>query len=166
MKRFDHFVVPNGNNPLSFVVSFIPRGQRVPITISGRRDRLSIANAVDLLAFTTDARLRDYAADIVGYMVSVGTMNGTELAAYHWHPDGTSRVRSPHLHVLTGADADGGDRGHIKLREVHFPTGFVPLSDILRMLIEEFGVEPQRADWSQVLDANPTLVGYRAIALN
>lgn len=40
----------------------------------------------------------------------------------------------------------------ITLADMHIPTGFVTLADIVRLLIAEFGVEPRRSDWQRVLD--------------
>jgi hypothetical protein len=39
---------------------------------------------------------------------------------------------------------------------MHLPTGFITLADIVRLLIDEFGVEPLRADWRDVLDVQFT----------
>jgi hypothetical protein len=35
--------------------------------------------------------------------------------------------------------------GKWSLARMHIPTGFVPLEDVVRMLINEFGVRPLRA---------------------
>jgi hypothetical protein len=34
---------------------------------------------------------------------------------------------------------------------VHIPTGRVALEDVIRLAVEEFHVEPRRADWNEVL---------------
>lgn len=67
-----------------------------------------------------------------------------EVVSYHWHPEGT--VSWPHMHVgsvfsystfVTGA---------------HFPTGRVALEQIVRLIIEDFMVEPKRPDWDECLN--------------
>lgn len=48
--------------------------------------------------------------------------------------------------------------GATAVEKLHFPTGPVSLAAIVRFLIEEVGVEPNRADWDRVLsDAEATL---------
>jgi hypothetical protein len=70
-----------------------------------------------------------------------------EIAAWHFHPE-RGRVAIPHAHFKTLADP-------FPMGRVHFPTGPVGLAGIVRLLIEEFAVEPARPDWSEVLTALP-----------
>ena len=44
------------------------------------------------------------------------------------------------------------------VHKYHIPTGRTALEDMLRLMIRDFGVEPQRSDWSAVLDE--TLARY------
>jgi hypothetical protein len=44
----------------------------------------------------------------------------------------------------------------VSLSQAHIPTGFVTLSDVVRLLIEELGVEPRRQDWRTVLETQPS----------
>ncbi|MCX6023620.1 MAG: hypothetical protein NTZ05_18175 [Chloroflexi bacterium] len=69
-----------------------------------------------------------------------------ELFAYHWHPEGHSRVTFPHLHVAQGRVDYAG-----LLAKAHFPTGTIALRDVLRLMTEDFGVRPRREDWASVL---------------
>ncbi len=39
----------------------------------------------------------------------------------------------------------------IAISDLHLPTGVVSLASIVRFLIEEIGVEPNRDDWDEVL---------------
>lgn len=77
----------------------------------------------------------------------------TEIIAFHWHPTGISRVRDPHLHLSSKLRpvpiGQAGDEA--PLASMHVPTGFVPLADVVRFLIDDFGVIPLRDDWSDVL---------------
>jgi hypothetical protein len=81
------------------------------------------------------------------YFIELGQRGGDELLAFHWHPVGASRVRTPHLHV--GAEVRIGSRW---LPKVHVPTGAVALQDVLTLCIEELEVEPIRDDWRVVLE--------------
>jgi hypothetical protein len=83
-------------------------------------------------------------AIIVRYRVDVGE----SAISYHWHPIGASQVRTPHLHVRTRSDAGYGG---MPLDRLHLPTGSIPLAAIVRFLITELGVEPNRADWVRIL---------------
>ena len=85
-------------------------------------------------------------AEITGYSVSLADGFENELLAYHWHPVGLSRVRTPHLHL--GSFAAGSA---ISIGETHPPTGIVSLAAIVRFLIEDLEVEPNRPDWDRVL---------------
>ncbi len=63
-------------------------------------------------------------------------------AASHVAPTSTLRPRQPN-----------GERGLVPLDKRRLPTGPVSLSDVVAMLIEEFGAEPLVADWRERLDA-------------
>lgn len=73
---------------------------------------------------------------------------GNELLAYHWHPQGHSRVTEPHLHVRSEREIEGRS-----LSKLHLPTGAIRLEDIVRLAVEELGAEPLREDWRAVLTA-------------
>jgi len=69
-----------------------------------------------------------------------------EIFGYHWHPQGKSAVTYPHFHLYEGAGID--EHG---VQQAHFPTGRVAVEDVLRLVIEEFAIEPLREDWNEVL---------------
>lgn len=81
------------------------------------------------------------------YFIELGQQDGGELLAFHWHPVGASRIRTPHLHV--GVDVRIGSRW---LPKIHVPTGAVALQDVLALCVEELEVEPIRDDWRGVLE--------------
>ena len=72
--------------------------------------------------------------------------DGREVLLYHWHPRGSSPIETPHLHLEQGAEV-----GRAEVRDAHLPTGEVSLNAILRVLIEEMGVQPRRPDWDSIL---------------
>ena len=89
---------------------------------------------------------------IVSYYYSLedaGEDSGKREILYHWHPQGLSAVTFPHVHIRTG-----GQLGDTNIGGVHFPTGLIALEDVLRLAIREFGVDPRRADWMDVLDSS------------
>ena len=78
------------------------------------------------------------------YRYELYDRDAAEILAYHWHPDGRSSVKTPHLHVAA-------QRPPIDLAKRHLPTGHVRLHSLIHCLITEFGVEPLRPDWDQIL---------------
>jgi hypothetical protein len=76
-----------------------------------------------------------------------------ELIAFHWNPTGAGSVTRPHVHI-----GPAGGCTHPALTRAHLPTGRIALEDILRLAIEELGVEPLRSDWSGILET--TQSGY------
>lgn len=82
-----------------------------------------------------------WAARIAAYYYALQDARDNELLAYHWHPEGRSRVTQPHLHV--GRTPDLPSR-------VHLPTGKIGLEDVLQLAIEGFGVAPRRTNWEAI----------------
>lgn len=79
----------------------------------------------------------------------------TELLVYHWQPGPDfAGPDHPHLHVSAAvrAKVDAMTTRTIDLDKLHIATGLVSLAAIVRMLIAEFDVAPQRADWRETLD--------------
>ena len=87
-----------------------------------------------------------WGVDIVGYDYVVYDAEQREVLLYHWHPRGNSPVATPHLHLEQGANVSRPE-----VRDAHLPTGEVSLNAVLRVLIEEMGVQPRRPDWDSVL---------------
>lgn len=81
--------------------------------------------------------------------------NERELLVYHWQPGAEFLGPDhPHLHVSAALDAQTSavDRQAIDLDKLHLPTGRVSLASVVRMLITEFRVAPQRPDWAAALE--------------
>jgi hypothetical protein len=87
---------------------------------------------------------------MIGYEYSLRDRDDVELLAWHWHPDSSFVTPTfPHMHIsaaLRPARANG-ERGVVPLDKLHLPTGQVSLGAFIRMLIEEFDVEPAAGDW-------------------
>lgn len=94
------------------------------------------------------------------HQYALDDVDGREIFAYDWHPH-IEDVPYPHLHVSHGAvrrDITAGVRLPVsqnvlqaKLGRAHLPTRRIALEDVLRLLIEQFGVQPARADWDDAL---------------
>lgn len=84
--------------------------------------------------------------------------NGREVLAWHWQPGPEyAGPDQPHLHVSAAVGFPDG-RGHrtmVELDKLHLPTGEVSLPGIVRMVVEEFGVQPIAGDWRERLAGDP-----------
>jgi hypothetical protein len=101
----------------------------------------------------TPAESRQFESQITAYSHALRDLDDNEIVAYHWHPAGVSSVRHPHLHLssqIRPIDL-GRNQASLPLADMHLATGVVPLAHFVRMLIEEFDVEPLREDWDAVL---------------
>jgi hypothetical protein len=78
-----------------------------------------------------------------------------ELMVYHWQPGSEfAGPDQPHLHVSAALQAqiDAQTAQTIDLDRRHVATGRVSLEAVVRMLITEFQIAPQRSDWQRTLD--------------
>jgi hypothetical protein len=77
-----------------------------------------------------------------------------ELLVYHSQPGNEYLGPDhPHVHVAAALTArvNALETESIGLAGRHLATGRISLEAVIRMLIEEFGVAPQRADWRDTL---------------
>ena len=79
------------------------------------------------------------------YYYSLDDFNEREVISYHWHPEGQSPIRFPHLHLGPGSGCQREELG-----TAHCPAGRISIEDFLRFAIVDFRVEPLRDDWSHV----------------
>jgi hypothetical protein len=132
---------PSGYQPATEPhVAALNRG--LPVSLQGPTSlRLQVT-----LLYTVVRNLgkEPWRVQIAGYIYAIRKGDNIEVLAYHWHPRGTSRVTWPHLHV-------GAANSPPVLPRTHLPTGHVPLQDIVRLVIEELGVEARRDDWREVV---------------
>ena len=142
-------------SPAPRLVSFAPRDTPVPLdAASGKR---GIALFVGLLY-----RVREeignrgaWHVDLAGYRHDVLDRDGRELLAYRWQPESFG-PSFPHVHLsgrLPPIDL-GPDVAPAALGDMHLPTGHVTFSAFARLLIEEFGIAPLRADWDSTVRAS------------
>ena len=80
---------------------------------------LTVAEEYELI----EVAAGDWEARIVSYFYAFEHA-GSELLAYHWHPQGHSRVTEPHLHVQGDRKFEG-----LALGKLHLPTGAIRLGE-------------------------------------
>lgn len=140
--------------PGSLAVSFLPFGRVVSVRLGGTSSRLGFRPKLEYEVISEAGRFR---SRLAGYSFRVLEPDEREILAFHWHPVGTSPVRHPHLHISSRMpEIQLAENRFLALARMHIPTGFVTFSDVVRLLIEEFGVEPLRHDWQIVLDTPPS----------
>jgi hypothetical protein len=93
-----------------------------------------------------------YKVETRGYMYSVENDASQEVIAFHWHPEGSSHVALPHLHLGYGAQI-----GLTELTEAHVPTGRISMEEFLRFAIETFQLRTRRTDWRSVMNRTNAL---------
>lgn len=71
----------------------------------------------------------------------------TEIMLFHWHPDGSSDRKGPHMHLGRSQLTPEAVVSH----KTHIPTGRVALESVVRLLIMELSVPALRDDWETVL---------------
>ena len=106
--------------------------------------RLTFEHRYRVIETKDDADRGRWKATTVAYLYDIDDEVG-ELLAYHWHPVGHHADPRPHLHIRT----DEGGR-------IWLPAGRVAVEEIIRLLVEQFEVAPQRNDWEQILDEAQT----------
>lgn len=94
--------------------------------------------ATQTFHFDDDERFageRKVFTDAYAYTLSDDSAMGSELFAWHWHPD--AGREDPHLHV--------GRRHatHGELGKLHIPSGRIAFEEVLLFAIDELGVEPR-----------------------
>jgi len=115
------------------------------VPLNGRRDLyLSFKQQYKIVKSAENGPFR---ITTLYYSYAVETRDAQELLGYHWHPDGVSPVKFPHLHLGPAADIGMEELN----RKAHFPTGRVAFEDVLEFLIATFGVEPNRKPWREVV---------------
>jgi hypothetical protein len=119
------------------------RPQYVPL--QGRhRLELSI-----LLEFDLERLANNWLLQSRGYGFQIRQLRGPEVIAFHWHPlSERGWATFPHLHI--GQPTSPIDIGSGR----HIPTGRVSIAAVVRFLIKELHVRPQRSDWEAVIANN------------
>ncbi len=141
-----------------------PRSTVVRFRNSTRLRAFGPLHGSSLTAFVsleTSSVVREFAGDGVitrSYRIALLDRAEREVLAWHWQPGPEfAGPDYPHLQVsaAVGFPDARGHRTMVDLDKVHLPTGPVSLAGVVRMLVEEFGVQPVVADWRERLAGEP-----------
>lgn len=143
------YAIANGARSDHFDIIFFPPNQAVRLRMVSRTLQPLLSLRIELSCRPKSDARNVYIGEVVAYNYRIEASPNIELLAYHWHPFGFSDQRNPHLHVSHSFDSIS--LGAPPLSAMHLPTGIVELPSIIRLLIEEFGIEPRREDWRDVL---------------
>ena len=141
----DSVVDVAGGYHVSPVPHTLALSNREPVALSGP-SRLMLGFRQNYRIVASGPSEQSHRVEIAGYNYVVYDSDRREVLIYHWHPRGRSFVSTPHLHLKHGAEV-----GRSEVRDAHLPTGFVPLTAFLRLLILDLRVQPQRPDWDGIL---------------
>jgi hypothetical protein len=137
----------------------VPRAEPVRLrTVSGRRLVL-FQIGIDYVVSRSSPTVDGYDITVASYLYRILDREQREILAFHWHPAGLSNVVDPHLHLSSRLNTIemGRDQEPLPLADMHIPTGFVTLEDVVRLHVAVFGVAPRHADWDAILRENRLL---------
>lgn len=90
-----------------------------------------------------------YLVKVLSWTYRIRDNEGRDILLYHWDPSGV--CPDPHLHVGSVLlDSAGHELGK-SFSKLHIAIGHLPLQRVVRMLIEEFDVQPLNKDWDEIL---------------
>jgi hypothetical protein len=137
-------LIQTPDNATHFSFESMPRNRPIRLEPSSIPEPIHLAARIDLTSILSELTERRFTGAVSAYSITIRLGDGAELLAYHWHPNGLSNVRGPHLHVAARFTSP-------YLGKTHLPTGAVAIASIVHMLIADFGVAPLRADWRSIL---------------
>jgi len=137
-------LVPSYPDKGEFRLEFVPPGRSANLRRTEGGPHIPFRVMISVSTGSTGLRTSWLKASVVSYLFEIGD----NTISYHWHPTGPSNVTTPHAHVKSAAAPTPLSR---PIGELHLPTGVVSPASIIRFLIDELGVEPNRRDWPRVL---------------
>jgi hypothetical protein len=88
-----------------------------------------------------------------GYYYAISDQRGSEILAYHWHPEAQEGARDePHLHVKAKVTVQNDPSLEDIFSSLHLPTERITIEAIVRLLIEQFKVQPIRSNWKGAIE--------------
>ncbi|MGH3088110.1 MAG: hypothetical protein ACRDSJ_12420 [Rubrobacteraceae bacterium] len=117
-----------------------------PVFFKGEK-RIGLSSFFWYRAVRAEGERGEWKIRTTAYYHTLEDESRREIIAYHWHPEQPGPIDFPHLHLGAGIGAEMGE-----VYKAHIPTGRVSLEDVIRLAIRDFGVEPQRDDWREILD--------------
>jgi hypothetical protein len=83
------------------------------------------------------------------YLYSIADSDQNDLIGFHYHPElNEDPVLYPHIHAYANKDERFLP---LNLHRRHIPSGRIALEDVIRWLIDELEMKPNRDDWDAVL---------------
>ena len=149
----DRPLLATGHDPdRPHYASLLPLDEPAPLRLGASLRSVALTVRVD---YAIVPAADGFAARIRRHSYRILERDGREILAYHRHPGGASPVNHPHVHLSGRSQPFEAKPGGavVDLAAMHLATGQVGIVDIVRMLIEEFGVEPRRPDWQAILAA-------------
>lgn len=116
-----------------------------PTPLAGDGDVRLVAT-MQYVIVPAKGHLGPYKVRTRGYLYHLLRDERDEVLLFHWHPDGSSRVKTPHLHIGDAVNATG------LLAKAHVPTGRISLEEVLLLAIDELGVTTLRPDGRTVIE--------------
>jgi hypothetical protein len=142
------------DGPTSYTLRFPrPAPLRAFGPLRGSRLNASISFKLDPVSGEVSAS----SVAVSSYLYALLDRDEREVLAWHWQPgDLFAGPDHPHLHVSAAVRFPNarGQAAAVDLDKRHLPTGLVSFAAVVRMLVEEFDVEPRAADWQARLAAD------------
>jgi hypothetical protein len=115
--------------------------------------KLRVGNAVRLVEVSPRVVERRFQVETGEYFCEL-SVEDHEILTSHWTPEaaGAKSVAFPHIHIGSSLVADQRVIRPKDFHKVHIPTGPVSVAAVLRLAITEFGVQPLRRNWSEILE--------------
>ena len=136
--------VAGGYRPGPYPHSLLLNNGR-PVRLGGT-SRLGLQLQQSYLIDTPTSRNDRWLVRVIAYAYTLFDVEQREVLSYHWHPMGNSPIVTPHLHLEQGAQV-----GRPEVRDAHLPTGAISVGTLLRFLIQDLLVTPERQDWEPIL---------------
>lgn len=95
-----------------------------------------------------------YRVTTVSYFYSLETADHREIINFQWTPESPRGMTFPHLHIGSAVTRHASLIRPRDLHKAHIPTGRVSLESVIRLAIDEFGVEPKKPAWSDILSTS------------
>lgn len=136
----------------SHSVTFGPPSNVGPLATLDDRPRLHLQLAHYYTVVETDDPERGpWKVHTTGYLYSLVDAEGDELLNFHWHPDGQSPYKEPHVQIGSGVCPS---TWYPKIGRAHIPSPRTSLEQVIRIALDAFEVQPLRPNWEQILQRN------------
>jgi hypothetical protein len=134
---------PSGYKMGQVYVLTFPTG---PATLKGVKIKLRLTHHFEVVEAKEDVDRGPFKVSSLGYDYAIEDGTGGEVLAYHWHPNQSSDITAPHLHLEPGAQVGNAD-----VAKAHLPTGRVSIEDAIELVVRDFHAKPLKQKWAKIL---------------